>query len=59
MCLFDVLLEGHGVLGLQVVLDNVPLALHAPLAQRAVENPRLNFAAPVLALHTAGKFRKF
>jgi hypothetical protein len=24
-----------------------------------VENPRLNFAAPVLALHTAGKFRKF
>ncbi len=47
------------MLGLQVVLDNVPLALHAPLAQRAVENPRLNFAAPVLALHTAGKFRKF
>ncbi len=57
-CLLHVLLQGHGVLGLQVVLDDVALTLHAARTQRAVEDPRLYLTAPVLALRMRNKYKE-
>ena len=37
-------------LGLQMILDDVPLTLHGPLADGAVEDPGLHFTGSVLGL---------
>ena len=43
-------LQRHVVFGLQVVLDDVPLALHGARAEGAVKDARLHLARPIFGL---------
>ena len=50
--LVHIILQRHGVLGFQVVLDYVALALHGALTDRAVKYSSLHLAGSVLGLHS-------